>query len=167
MAIQEIEQSIQCLTFGLDEELFAVEVNRVREILDPTRITKIPRAPEFMLGVINIRGNVIPVVDMHTKLGMQKTETDSNSRIVVLEAELDGETATLGALADSVHEVTDIPTASIEPPPKVGTRWKAEFIRGIGQLDDDFVILLDLDHIFSTDELAYVQEAGSVDVAKE
>jgi purine-binding chemotaxis protein CheW len=162
MAISEITQDIQCLTFGLDEEIFAVEVHRVREVLDPTKITKIPRAPDFLLGVINIRGNVIPIVDLHQKLGMQQRNTDTHSRIVVLEAELDGEISTLGALADSVHEVTDIPADTMEPPPKIGSRWKSEFIRGIGKLDDEFVILLDIDRVFSSDELAFLQETGSV-----
>ena len=162
MAISEITQDIQCLTFGLDEEIFAVEVHRVREVLDPTKITKIPRAPDFLLGVINVRGNVIPIVDLHQKLGMQQRNTDTHSRIVVLEAELDGEISTLGALADSVHEVTDIPADTMEPPPKIGSRWKSEFIRGIGKLDDEFVILLDIDRVFSSDELAFLQETGSV-----
>jgi purine-binding chemotaxis protein CheW len=160
MSIAGIDKDLKCLTFELDEEIFAVEVHRVREVLDPTKITKIPRAPTFLLGVINVRGNVIPIVDMHTKLGMQKHITDSNSRIVVMEADLGGELTTIGALSDSVREVTDLPCQEIEPPPKVGTRWKSDFIRGIGKLNDDFIILLDIDRVFSSDELAFIQEVA-------
>lgn len=161
MAVKEITQDIQCLTFDLDEEIFAVEVHRVREVLDPTKITKIPRAPEFLLGVINVRGNVIPIVDLHKKLGMQQSDTDTDSRIVVLEAEMDGEITTLGALADSVREVTDLSAADIEPPPRIGSRWKSEFIRGIGKLEEEFVILLDIDRVFSTDELACLHDVSA------
>ena len=160
MSTDTITQDIQCLTFDLDEEIFALEVHRVREVLDPTKITKIPRAPEFMLGVINVRGNVIPIVDLHKKLGMPHSSVGNNSRIVVLEADLDGEITTLGALADSVREVTDLLAADIEPPPKIGSRWKSEFIEGIGKLGDDFVILLNIDRVFSSDELAYIKEAS-------
>lgn len=160
MAIEGITQDVQCLTFDLDEEIFAVEVHRVREVLDPTKITKIPRAPEFLLGVINVRGNVIPIVDMHQKLGMKKADTNTDSRIVVLEAELEGEITTLGALADSVREVTELAASDMEPPPKIGSRWKSEFIRGIGKLDEEFVILLDIDRVFSSDELAYIHDVS-------
>ncbi|MBN2161683.1 MAG: chemotaxis protein CheW [Pontiellaceae bacterium] len=154
------KQDIQCLTFDLNEETFAVEVHRVREVLDPTKITKIPRAPDFMLGVINVRGNVIPVVDLHKKLGIAQSRGGTDSRIVVLEADLDDEITTLGALADSVREVTDLDGREIEPAPKIGSRWKSEFIQGIGKLGEDFVILLDMDRVFSSEELAYIQDVS-------
>lgn len=158
-----VSQDIQCLTFDLDEEIFAVEVHRVREVLDPIKISKIPRAPDFMLGVINVRGNVIPIVDLHKKLGMSQSCLGDDTRIVVLEAELDGEITTLGVLADAVREVTDLTESDMEPPPKIGSRWKSEFIRGIGKLGEDFVILLDIDRVFSTDELACIQDLSVTD----
>ena len=161
MPVKEITQDIQCLTFDLDEEVFAVEVSRVREVLDPTKITRIPRAPSFLLGVINVRGNVIPIVDLHKKLGMESSETDTDSRIVVLEADMEGEPTRLGALADSVREVTDLESSEMEPPPRIGSRWNSEFIRGIGKLDNEFVILLDIDRVFSSDEFACLQELSS------
>lgn len=156
-------QEVQCLTFDLDEETFAVEVHRVREVLDPIKISKIPRAPDFMLGVINVRGNVIPVVDLHKKLGMPQCCLGNDTRIVVLEAEVEGEITTLGALADAVREVTELNGSDIEPPPKIGSRWKSEFIRGIGKQGEDFVILLDIDRVFSTDELACIQDLSATD----
>ncbi|MBN2161681.1 MAG: chemotaxis protein CheW [Pontiellaceae bacterium] len=163
MSAAVTKQDIQCLTFDLDEETFAVEVHRVREVLDPTKVTKIPRAPDFLLGIINVRGNVIPVVDLHKKLGMPHSNVGNDSRIVVLEADLDGEITTLGALADAVREVTDLNGADIEPAPKIGSRWKSEFIEGIGKLGEDFVILLNIDRVFSSEELAYMQDVSGED----
>ena len=159
MSVTGVEKDIQCLTFGLDEEIFAIEVHRVREVLDLIRITKMPRAPDYMLGVINVRGSVIPVVDLRRKLGIPCSETNADSRIVVLEASVEGEISTLGALADSVREVTFLTANAMEPPPKIGSRWKSEFIRGIGKINEEFVILLDIDRIFSGEELAVIQDA--------
>jgi purine-binding chemotaxis protein CheW len=154
------------ITFSLEDEMFAVEVSQVREILDSIRITKIPRVPEFMRGVINVRGSVVPVVDMRLKFGMASVENNANSRIIVLEVNLDGETMVLGALADSVKDVIELDQGHIEDPPRIGSRWKTEFIKGIGKQNDDFIILLDIDRIFSSDELAVV-ETASTDAAVE
>ncbi len=149
------------ITFSLEKEMFAVDVSQVREILDSTRITKIPQAPEFMRGVINVRGSVVPVVDMRLKFGMASADNTANTRIIVLELELDGETLVLGALADSVKDVVELEKSLIEDPPRIGSRWKTEFIKGIGKLNDEFIIILDIDKIFSSDELARVESASS------
>ncbi|MEN6483854.1 MAG: chemotaxis protein CheW, partial [Syntrophobacteraceae bacterium] len=114
----------QYLTFRLDREVFALEISKVREVLDFTNITKVPQTPDFMLGVINLRGSVVPVVDMRLKFGMSATETTVNTCIVIVEIELDGEKTILGALADSVQEVIDLEADQIEPPPRIGTRLK-------------------------------------------
>lgn len=148
----------QYLTFKLGEEMFAIDVSQVREILDVTTITKVPRAPAFMRGVINVRGSVVPVVDLRMKFEMDKTEQTVDTRIVVMEIDLDGELSIIGTLADAVHNVMDIESGGIEPPPKVGAKWNTEFIKGIGKHNDDFIIILNVDRIFSAEELAMVQQ---------
>jgi purine-binding chemotaxis protein CheW len=161
MSSLESEQAVLYITFSLEDEMFAVDVGQVREILDSTRITKIPRAPEFMRGVINVRGGVVPVVDMRLKFGMPNAENTSNTRIIVLELDLEGETLVLGALADSVRDVVELDQGQIEGPPKIGSRWRTEFIKGIGKHNDEFIIILDINRIFSSDELAIVDTKAS------
>ncbi len=151
----------QYLTFKLGDEMFSLDVAQVREVLDLSPITKVPGAPDFMRGVINVRGSVVPVVDLRTKFGMPEVEYSLNTRIVVLDLALDGEAAILGAIADSVHEVMQLEPGQIENPPKIGSRWRTEFIRGIGKRNGDFVIILDIDKIFSADELNLVEEIGN------
>jgi purine-binding chemotaxis protein CheW len=159
MSVAEIIETTQYLTFKLDEEVFALDIAKVREVLDFTNITKVPRTPEFMRGVINLRGNVVPVVDMRLKFGMTKTERTVNTCIIITEISLDGDTTVLGALADSVQEVIELEPGQIEPAPRIGTRLRTEFIRGMGKRDEQFVIILDVDRIFSVDELSLVQDA--------
>ena len=150
----------QYLTFKLAHETFAVDVARVREILDFISITKVPRTPDFMRGVINLRGSVVPVVDMRLKFGMSRTEKSVNTCIIIVEIEVDGEKTVLGALADSVQEVIELEDGQIEPPPRIGTRLKTEFIKGMGKREEEFIILLEIDRVFSSEELAMVQESG-------
>ena len=162
-----ITETRQYLTFKLGDEVFALEVLQVREILDMTTITKVPRSPDFMRGVINVRGSVIPVVDIRSKFGMPQVESTVDTRIVVMEISLDGEETVIGALADSVHEVMDLEPGQVEPPPKIGGRWRSEFIKGIGKHNDEFIILLDIDMVFSQDELTLLSEEGSTAVLGE
>jgi len=153
-----ITETTQYLTFKLDDEVFALDITKVREVLDFTTVTKVPRTPEFMRGVINLRGSVVPVVDLRLKFGMTKTEKTVNTCVIIVEVAVDNETTVLGALADSVQEVMDLEPGYIEPAPKIGTRLNTEFIKGMGKRDSNFIIILDVDKIFSTDELALVQE---------
>lgn len=155
-----ITETSQYLTFKLGDELFALDVKQVREVLDLIPITKVPRAPDFMRGVINVRGSVVPVVDMRLKFGMSQIANSLDTRIVVMEVSLDEEITVLGALADSVHEVVELEPSHIERPPRIGSRWKHEFIKGIGKRDEQFLIILDIDRVFSSDELAIVEESG-------
>jgi purine-binding chemotaxis protein CheW len=157
MAVTGIIETTQYLTFKLDDEVFALDIGKVREVLDFTSITKVPRTPEFMRGVINLRGSVVPVVDLRLKFGMSKTENTVNTCIIIVEVTMDNETIILGALADSVQEVLDLEPGNIEPAPKIGTRLNTEFITGMGKRENRFIIILDIDKIFSTDELALVQ----------
>ena len=158
MSVTSITETAQYLTFKLSDEVFAVEVGKVREILEYISITKVPKTPEFMRGVINVRGSVVPVIDLRLKFGMDRTEQSVNTCIIVLEMGFEGEATILGALSDSVQEVIEIEPDQIEPPPRIGTRLKTEFIKGIGKREGHFVMILDIDKVFSSDELELVQE---------
>ncbi len=160
MSVSSITETGQYLTFKLEEEVFALDISKVREVLDYTTVTKVPQTPDFMLGVINLRGSVVPVVDMRLKFGMTKTETTVNTCIIIVEIDLDGEVTILGALADSVQEVMELDPDQIEPPPRIGTRLKTKFIRGMGKRESEFIIILDIDKVFSADELAIAQDIG-------
>jgi purine-binding chemotaxis protein CheW len=160
MSVASITETGQYLTFRLENETFALDISKVREVLDFTTVTKVPQTPDFMLGVINLRGNVVPVVDMRLKFGMSRTETTVNTCIIIVEIELEGETTVLGALADSVQEVLELPPDQIEPPPKIGTRLKTQFIKGMGHHGAQFIIILEIDKVFSAEELAIAQGIG-------
>jgi purine-binding chemotaxis protein CheW len=157
-----LNETKQYLTFKLTDEVFGVDVAQVREILDYVKITKVPQTPDFMCGVINLRGSVVPVVDMNLKFGMVKSERTVNTCIVVVEVIFNEEKSVLGALVDSVQEVFEIEPQNIEPAPKIGTKLKTEFIKGMGKRDEKFIIILDIDKVFSSEELEIVQSAGSV-----
>ncbi|HEX4065433.1 MAG TPA: chemotaxis protein CheW [Acidobacteriaceae bacterium] len=154
MSASEITETRQYLTFKLGQEIFATDVAKVREVLDLAAITAIPRTPELMRGVINLRGAVVPVVDLRLCFEMTKTESTRNTCIVVVEVMLDNESTVIGALADSVEEVIDLEPEQIEPPPRIGTQIRTDFIRGIGKRDAQFIMILDIDRVFSADELA-------------
>lgn len=157
MDVMGMNISTQYLTFKLAGEVFAIDVVNIREILDFTTITKIPQTPEFMCGVINLRGSVVPVIDMRLKFGMPKTEKTVNTCIIVMELILDTETNVIGALADSVQEVLELEGEQIEPAPKIGTGLHTEFIKGMGKHNGQFIMILNIDKIFTFDELASVQ----------
>jgi purine-binding chemotaxis protein CheW len=157
MSAQTAQEKTTYLTFGLGEETFAMDVSNVREVLDVIDVTKVPRTPDYMLGVINLRGGVVPVVDMRIKFGLPATEESVDTCIIVTEVDLDGESTIIGALADSVQEVFEMAADEIEPPPSLGMRLNAEFVKGMGKRDDRFIIILDVNRIFSTEELIEFQ----------
>jgi len=154
MSVADITETRQYLTFKLGNEVFATDVAQVREVLDLTAITAIPRTPEFMAGVINLRGSVVPVVDLRLCFDMTKTESTRNTCIVVVEVLLDNEPTVIGALADSVEEVIDLEPDQIQPAPKIGTRIRTDFIRGMGKRESGFIMILDIDRVFSSEEIA-------------
>ena len=160
MSVASISETGQYLSFRLDSETFAIDISKVREVLDFTTVTKVPQTPDFMLGVINLRGNVVPVVDMRLKFGMTETEATVNTCIIIVEIGLEGETTVIGALADSVQEVLELDPGQIEPPPRIGTRLKTQFIKGMGHHGAEFIIILDIDKVFSAEELAIARETG-------
>lgn len=161
MGVTEANETKQYLTFTLDDELFALEIMKVREVLDYTTVTKVPKTPDFMRGVINLRGSVVPVIDLRLKFGMEAAKDLTGSTIIIVEVSLDNEDTVLGMLTDTVQEVFELNSNQIEPPPRIGTKLKTEFIRGMGKADEKFIIILDIDKIFSTEELILVQEVGS------
>ena len=160
MSVESITATPQHLSFQLAEEDFAIEISKVREVLDYPRITKVPQMPEFMRGVINLRGSVVPVVDQRMKFGMPQAEKTVDTRIIIMELAVEGESTVVGALADSVHEVMELEPENIEPAPKIGTRLNTDFIRGMGKRDENFVMILDVDRLFSSDELALVSQTN-------
>lgn len=157
-----ITETCNYITFKLGHELFAIDVDHVREVLEISRITNVPTAPAYMRGVVNVRGKAIPVVDLRLRFGLPKETDTVNSRIVVLELDLEGETVVLGGIADSVHEVIEIEPANIDPPPQIAMRWRSEFIQGMARRADEFIIVLDVNAVFCSEELALVGEGVGV-----
>ena len=158
MSVNEITETRQYLTFKLGNEVFGIDVAKVREVLDFTTITEIPRTPDFMSGVINLRGSVVPVVDLRLCFQMSKTERTRNTCIVVVEVMLDGEATVIGALADSVEEVIDLEPDQIQPAPRIGARIRTDFIKGMGKRETQFIMILDIDCVFSAEEMAAVHD---------
>lgn len=153
-------ESSQYMTFRLGNELFAIAVNQVREVLEVSQITRVPTAPDYMRGVVNVRGQATPVLDLRLKFGLPPAPDTVHTRIIVMELEIDGEAAVLGGVADSVHEVIELEPGSINPPPRIAMRWRTDFIKGMGRRGDDFIIIVDFDAVFGSEEAALVAEVS-------
>lgn len=162
MAGASITETTQYLTFKLEDELFAIDIGKVREVLDFTSITKVPQTPDYMRGVINLRGSVVPVVDLRLKFGQTMAEKTVNSCIIIVEVEMDGEKVVMGAMADAVQEVLDLEPEQIQPPPRLGATLNLDFIRGMGKHADQFIIILDIDKVFTAHELELLHESDVV-----
>ncbi|MDX9768873.1 MAG: chemotaxis protein CheW [Tenuifilaceae bacterium] len=141
------------LSFKLGDEEFAAHVGKVLNILEMTKITEVPKAPVYMKGVINLRGTVLPVIDTRIKFGMTPTEYTTNTCIIVLDIDVDGETIQVGALVDAVQAVLEIEKGKIMPPPSIGSKYKSEFIEGVANIDEKFIMILDMDAVFSTEDV--------------
>lgn len=141
---------MRALTLRLDDELFAIAAESVREILDLVPVTVVPNATPFAAGLINVRGRVVPLADLKVAFGMREAERDQDTRIVVIETEIDAELTVVGILADKVYNVTDIEPAAIEEAPRVGMRWRPDYVRGIGKRNGGFIIIPELKRIFET-----------------
>jgi purine-binding chemotaxis protein CheW len=139
---------LQLVTFTISSEEFGVDILKVQEIIRMMEITKVPRAPDFVEGVINLRGKVIPIVDLRKRFGMDFKSHDNHTRIIVVEIH----TRVVGFVVDSVSEVLRIPYSTVEPPPPIVSGVDSEYINGVGKLDDRLLILIDLDKLFSDDE---------------
>jgi purine-binding chemotaxis protein CheW len=160
MSAAEAAASTQYLTFKLGDETFALDVAEVREILDFTTVTKVPRTPSFMRGVINLRGSVVPVMDLRLKFGMSATQQTVDSCIIVVEMTMEGDSIVIGVLADAVQEVIDLEPEQIEPPPRIGTKLNTEFILGMGKHNGAFMMILDVNRIFESADLETEEQAA-------
>ncbi len=145
--------AMTALTLKLQDEIFAIKAEQVREILDMVPITEVPGASAFVNGLINVRGRVVPLADMRVVFGMDRPEPDEDTRIIVLELDIDGDATVAGIIADKVESVTEIESTQIQEAPRVGMRWRKEFVRGIGKRDGDFVIIPNLEKIFELQDL--------------
>jgi len=146
------------LSFKLEDEEFAAHASKVLNILELSKITAVPQAPEYMKGVINLRGTVLPVIDTRMKFGMSPTEYTNNTCIIVMDIVVDNESVKLGALVDAVQAVLEIEPSQIMPAPSIGSRYRSEFIDGVTSIDEKFVMILDMDAIFSSDDLTSLVE---------
>ncbi len=155
---EKIDEMNSYLSFKLGDEEFASHVSKVLNILEMTRITEVPKAPSFMKGVINLRGMVLPVIDTRLKFGMPATEYTDKTCIVVMELDLDNEKVYVGALVDEVVAVLELEDKQIEPPPSIGSKYRSEFIYGMAKNEDKFIMLLDMEKVFSDLEIDQIKE---------
>jgi purine-binding chemotaxis protein CheW len=149
------------LSFKVGEELFAANVSKVVEILEVTKITKVPKSPEYMRGVVNLRGSVLPVIDTRLKFGMASAVDTVDTCIMVLTIHMENESFILGALVDAVQEVFEITDDQIKDAPTIGSKYKSEFIDGMIRLNEEFIMLLNVDKVFSSDEIITVKESST------
>lgn len=149
MSAANDNRGFEALTFGLAGEVFALNADCVREILDVIPVTTVPGARDFVPGLINVRGKVVPLADLRVRFGMDAADDSIDTRFVVVEIELAGEPTIVGLRADKVYEVTGIAGASIEDTPEIGMKWRADFIKGIGKRGAEFIIIPDIERIFT------------------
>ena len=152
----------QFVILGLDREIFAVPVETVLEILDMRELFRVPDAPAHLSGLIDVRGRSVPVIDLRVKLGLPAAAVTGGTRIMVLEVPIGGRQLVLGLVADRVYEVASLDHGALEPPPDIGTKWRSEYIRGVGRRGANFVIVFDLGCLFASEESALL---GSLDAA--
>jgi purine-binding chemotaxis protein CheW len=143
----------QYLTLGIDRELFGIDIRHVREILDMRPVSKLPHAPDFMLGMIDVRGAGYPVIDLRTKLGLPRAEATDATRIIILDVPVKGRTLGVGFVADRVFEVTGLDQDKTEDAPDVGGRWQSRYIAGIGRKGEAFIVVFDLERLMESDDL--------------
>ena len=155
-------ETAQYLTLGLDGETFGIGIRNVREILDMRPISKIPHAPDFLLGMIDVRGTSYPVVDLRTKLDLPNVPATEATRIIILDVPMEHRSVSVGFVADCVYEVTGIDESQIEPPPSVGGRWKSDYLAGIGRKQDGFVIIFDLAKLMASSSLVQDEAPAAV-----
>jgi len=146
------------LSFRIGNEIFAANVANVLNILELQDITSIPQVPDYMKGVINLRGVVLPVIDSKVKFGLGATEFTNNTCILVLDVNIENESVQVGALVDGVVEVLELEDTKIQPPPSIGIKYRTEFLTGMVNMEDKFIMILNMDMVFSTDELTLLKE---------
>lgn len=154
-------QELQYLTFLISEELFGLGILYIKEIIEFESVTHVPMMPDYIPGVINLRGNVVPVIDLNMRFYKKKTETNRKTCIIITEIKMDNEIIDVGLLVDAVNEVVDITPDSVEDPPSFGSKIRLDFIQGLGKLENKFVIILKVNQILELSELQSIQETSS------
>ncbi|EGW22881.1 chemotaxis protein CheW [Methylobacter tundripaludum] len=163
---QGLEEQQQYLTFMLSGETYAISILRIKEIIQYGQLTEVPRMPDFIRGVINLRGAVVPVIDLSARFGKQPTAIGRRNCIIIIEVALGAETQSVGVMVDAVNAVMEIPASEIEPAPTFGTNIRADFIAGMGKINGKFVIILNIQHVLSMDDMAALATAGSAPSAE-
>jgi len=151
----------QYLTFMLGGEVFAIGILHIKEIIEYGQLTTVPMMPGFIRGVINLRGAVVPVVDLSSRFGGKRSEVTKRSCVVILELPVEDETQVIGVVVDAVNEVLEIAPGEIEPPPAFGTRIRTDFIAGMGKVRDRFVIILNVDKVLSSEDMALIGQVAT------
>jgi len=161
MSDNQSKKLVQYLSFDLSGDVYALNIGSIKEVLEYRDITKLPQTPDFMRGVINLRGQVVPVIDLNLKFAMNETKLTVDTCIIIVEVELeDGTSTLLGALTDAVHEVIELGVDDIDPPPKLGMSVDSAFIYGMGKYNDEFIIILDVKRLFTIAELTVVADVS-------
>jgi purine-binding chemotaxis protein CheW len=159
--VANTDEGIQCLTFSVASERFAVDILDIREIIEVGMMTSVPLAPDFVRGVVNLRGNVLPVIDLAVRLGRSQQPIGKRTCIVVVEIEVARERLSLGILVDEVNEILEIAPEHLQPPPRVGGRMRTDFIRAMGRVDDIFIVLLNMNYVLNRGDMEQLQELAS------
>lgn len=160
MKTSRITQTNQYLTFKLGPEVYALDVGNAREILEYGAITRIPKTPEWIRGVLNLRGAVVPVIDLQSRFGRARAKVGKKTCVIIFDVGPDGDRVELGLLVDAVSEVIDIAAAQIEPPPQFGTSIAREFIRGLGKVGSEFIVILEPERALNIDDMVALAEQG-------
>ena len=159
----QVELAGKYLTFELDKEFYGIEILKVQEIIGIMKITSVPRTPEYVRGVINLRGKVIPVVDLRLKFSMESIEDTDRTCVIVVQIGDSDQAITMGIIVDEVSEVLKVASDQIEPPPSFGASVQTEFILGMGKVENRVVMLLDVNKVLSQEELSTVVQVGNKD----
>jgi purine-binding chemotaxis protein CheW len=162
MEKNKLKRNISYLSFHLGDEVFALHVSKVHKILEMTPITEVPHAPDYMKGVINLRGKVLPVIDTRIKFGMSAVEITKKTCLLVTEANVDEDEVMVCLLVDSVQAVLKLGDEDILPPPAIGSKYKSDFMSGMARVNDKFIMVLDIDKVMSSDELLSIKEIKNV-----
>jgi purine-binding chemotaxis protein CheW len=161
-ATKETVEQQQYLTFLLANEEYAISILKVKEIIEYGMVTTVPKTPKWVRGVINLRGSVVPVVDLAVKFGLEEKPVTKTTCIVIIETQYEGQTTTIGAIADAVSQVMELTAEDIQPVPEFGTRVKVNYLLGMAQLGKKFALLLDVDKVLSTDELLNLNDVSAI-----
>jgi purine-binding chemotaxis protein CheW len=157
----ELEEQQQYLTFMLSGETYAISILRIKEIIQYGALTEVPRMPDFIRGVINLRGAVVPVIDLSARFGKRPTQVGRRNCIIIIEVAMGAETQNVGVMVDAVNAVLEVPAGEIEPAPAFGTNIRTDFIGGMGKINGKFVIILNIQHVLSMDDMAALAAVGA------